>query len=402
MTGRPPPSRPRDPIALMQELELHQHELEVQNRELIAGNDELRRGNDALIVARDRFRALYDLAPLPYVTVERDHTIHDLNRAAAVLLGAPRARLLAARVDGFVNDADRDRFHKFVDAVFAAGPAQCGDLVLVRADAVQVEVQIDGVVLRETDDDPSRCVLAIVDITARKQAELARRRAQDEVLAVVSHDLRGPLSAIGLACDALGSDVATDEHRGYVAMITRAAARCERLIKDLLGIAKLEHGHLELELEAFDVHDLIRQVCHDHTSAAAAARARLIVSVGAATQPIVADRDRLHQVVSNLIGNALVHAPGAAIEVSVSSRGADLVIAVSDDGPGIAPDELVHVFDRYRQGKRSRGGAGLGLAIVKALAEAHHGTATVQSQPGHGARFEVALPRDPSLAEPAS
>lgn len=391
----------RDPTALLHELAVHQAELELQNAELSTANQELRRTNEALIVARDRFRALYDLAPMPYVTVDADRTILDLNVAAALTLGAPRERLLGATIDVFVDDVGRGRLRAFLDAVFASGPARCGDLVLVRGDAVRVDVQIDGVMLREADDDLPRCVLAIVDITTRKLAEVARRRAQDEVLAVVSHDLRGPLSAIGLACDALSAGLTPDEQRACIATIERSSARCERLIKDLLGIAKLEQGHLELEVETFDVHDLVRQVCHDYAPAAAAAGATITASMGRSPQPLVGDRDRLHQVLSNLIGNALVHAPGAAIEISVVSRAADLVIAVTDDGPGIAPDELVRVFERYRQGKRARGGAGLGLAIVKAVVEAHHGVATVISRPGHGARFEVALPRGLAPAEHA-
>jgi signal transduction histidine kinase len=169
-------------------------------------------------------------------------------------------------------------------------------------------------------------------------------------------------------------------------------AQCERLIKDLLRVAHIESGQLTLELARFDVRELVWQVCRDFESRAAAAGVSLSVEIEDRPQPIVGDRDRLHQVFSNLIGNALVHARGAAVEVSVHPRDAEVVVAVADDGPGIPPDEIPFVFDRFRQGARRRGGAGLGLAIVKGLAEAHHGTATVASQPGHGARFEVALP----------
>jgi PAS domain S-box-containing protein len=399
MTAATEPSSPRlaragggDPAALVHALEVHQAELEMQNAELQAANLALRESNEALATARDRFGALYERAPTPYVTVDGRRAIVDVNQAAEAILGDTRDHLVGGTIDVFVDDAGRAGFRAFVDTVFVAGHARCADVVLVHAGAAPVDVQIDGVVLREEGDAPPRCVLAIVDITTRKQAEAARRKGQEEVLAIVSHDLRGPLSAIGLACEALGQDLAPAEHGQCVGAIVRSMAQCERLIKDLLRVAHIESGQLTLELARFDVRELVWQVCRDFESRAAAAGVSLSVEIEDRPQPIVGDRDRLHQVFSNLIGNALVHARGAAVEVSVHPRDAEVVVAVADDGPGIPPDEIPFVFDRFRQGARRRGGAGLGLAIVKGLAEAHHGTATVASQPGHGARFEVALP----------
>ncbi len=392
-TTRNGPWAGRDPAVLMQALEVHQAELELQNLELQSANDELHRTNDALVIASDRFRALYELAPIPYVTVDIARAIVDLNRAAATILDAPRAHLVGGTIDLFVGNADRARFRAFVEEVFAAGHARCTDVVLVRNDRAPVDVLIDGVVLREAPSDPVRCVLAMVDITARKQAERARRQAQDEMLGIVSHDLRGPLNAIGLACDALASGLEPDDHAKCVSAIERATQRCERLIKDLLGVAHIESGRMTLEIRYFDVRDLVQQVCRDHELAAKAARTPLTMSIPDEPAPIAGDRDRLHQVLSNLIGNALVHARGSRIEIGVALRGAEIVIAVADDGPGIPAAELPIVFERYRQGVRHHGGAGLGLAIVKGLVEAHHGTVMVTSALGHGARFEVALPR---------
>ncbi|MCE9579420.1 MAG: PAS domain-containing sensor histidine kinase [Deltaproteobacteria bacterium] len=382
-----------DPAALMHALEVHQTELEVQNSELQTANAELRQSNDALVIARDRFHALYDLAPIPYVTVDIVGIIVDLNRAAELILGAPRTRLIGGPIALFVDDDSRERFRVFVATVFSAGHARCAEIGLQRSNAPPATAQIDGVVLREAASDGPRCVLAIVDITARKQAETARRKAQDEVLAIVSHDLRGPLNAIGLACDALASGLDASDHHDCVSAIERAAGRCERLIKDLLGVAHIESGRLKLELAPFDLRDLVRQVCRDLATTATAAGSALTMTLPDDRAELAGDRDRMYQVLANLIGNAMVHARGAAIEVSVAVRPRQLVLAVTDRGPGITADELPLVFERYRQGTRHHGGAGLGLAIVKGLAEAHGGTATVTSKVGQGARFEITLPR---------
>ena len=232
-----------------------------------------------------------------------------------------------------------------------------------------------------------------LDLATRNLVASTRRRAQDELLTIVSHDLRGPLNAIGLACEALSGELSADEHRRCVDAIGRSSARCERLIKDLLAVAHLERGGLSLQAVPFDIRVLARHVCHDHEGAVADAGSTLDVSIPEQPAWIIGDRNRLQQVLANLIGNALVHARGAAIGVSVVVRGDEIVITVADDGPGIAPDVLPLVFERYRAGSRHHGGAGLGLAIVKGVVEAHRGTAVVTSRPGDGARFEVVLPR---------
>ena len=258
----------------------------------------------------------------------------------------------------------------------------------------------------DTDRSPRRLRLR-VEVAVRNgrvEAELAQSlaranaatRARDEVLAIVSHDLRGPLNSISLACDGLVAGLDADEHRECVLAIERAALRCERLIKDLLSVAHIESGRLELDLRTFDAGELAHRACLELELEAAAARCTIAVSAPVEPLPMRGDRDRLHQVLSNLIGNALTHARGTAVEVSVSARPDALVLAVADAGPGIAPEELPRIFERYRQGKTHHGGAGLGLAIVKGLVEAHHGTVAVRSQPGRGTRFEVTLPRDPA------
>ena len=382
-----------DAATLLHGLEVHQAELEVQNGELRAANEELNRTNESLAVAYERFRSLYELAPIPYLTVDAGGTIIDVNRAAEAMFSTPPHRLRGGTIDVFIDDAARTTFRGFLETVFATGHDRCRDVV-VRTNMAAVDVLIDGVLLRAHPLDPPCCVLAFVDITARKLAESARRQAQDEVLAIVSHDLRGPLNAIGLACDALAAGLEPDEYRICVSAIERAAARCERLIKDLLGVAHLESGRLTLQLDRFDVSDLVRKVCGDHQTSVAAVGSTLTVSGVDQPLRLLGDEDRLHQVLSNLIGNAMVHARGSAIDVGLVARGDQAVITVTDDGPGINENEMPFVFERYRQGARHHGGAGLGLAIVKGLILAHHGTVSVTSKRGHGARFEIVLPRD--------
>jgi len=237
----------------------------------------------------------------------------------------------------------------------------------------------------------------------RAEAESARSlakantatRARDDVLAVVSHDLRGPLHAISLACEALREEITGDAVR-YLGAIERASARAERLIADLLEASAIENGALTLSRASVDAAAIIRQAAADHELLAKETGGRSIAHVPAEATLVTADRDRVLQVLGNLIGNALKHARGAPIEIAVQRSGNQAVIAVRDQGPGIAEAELPHVFDRYWHGRTKKGGAGLGLAIAKGIVDAHGGKINVASKPGEGAEFSFTLPLAPA------
>ncbi|MBV8760461.1 MAG: response regulator [Deltaproteobacteria bacterium] len=219
----------------------------------------------------------------------------------------------------------------------------------------------------------------------------AASRARDEILAVVSHDLRGPLHAISLAMEALKDEVQGPAQR-YLGAIERAGARAERLIHDLLEASAIENGALALQKTATDAASLIRQAAADHELLVKETGGKIIAHVPEEQILVQADRDRVLQVLANLIGNSLKHAKGAPIELSVAKDGGQAIVAVKDHGPGIGPTELPHVFDRYWSGRTKKGGAGLGLAIAKGIVAAHGGRIAVDSSTGEGARFFFTLP----------
>jgi signal transduction histidine kinase len=233
----------------------------------------------------------------------------------------------------------------------------------------------------------------------RAEAESARAvarateaaRARDDVLAVVSHDLRGPLHAISLATEALRDEVEGTAAR-YLGAIERASLRAERLIADLLEASAIENGGLTLARGAVDAGAILRQAAADHELLVKETGGKIVAHVPDEQIVVQADRDRVLQVLGNLIGNSLKHAKGAPIELTVERRESEAVIAVQDRGPGIPPTELPHVFDRYWSGRTKKGGAGLGLAIAKGIVAAHGGDIAVDSNQGDGAKFFFTLP----------
>lgn len=244
----------------------------------------------------------------------------------------------------------------------------------------------------------------------RAEAESARSldranaaaRARDEILAVVSHDLRSPLHAISLACEALRDELAPGTMRPlpgrpdgaarYLGAIERATTRAERLISDLLEASAIENGGLTLATAPIDATAVLRQAAADHELLAKECGARIEAQLPERAVSVRADRDRVLQVLGNLIGNSLKHAKGTPIELTLESREREALFGVRDQGPGITASELPHVFDRYWSGRARKGGAGLGLAIAKGIVAAHGGQIGVDSKQGEGARFWFTLP----------
>ena len=220
-------------------------------------------------------------------------------------------------------------------------------------------------------------------------------RARDDVLAVVSHDLRGPLHAIGLACEALREEVNETGLR-YLGAIERASHRAERLITDLLEASAIENGGITLTRGSVDAVAIVKQATADHELLVKETGAKITARLPPGSTLVSADRDRVLQVLGNLIGNALKHARGAPIEISLERKDdRHAMIAVRDSGPGIAAAELPHVFDRYWHGRTKKGGAGLGLAIAKGIVDAHGGRIAVASTHGAGTEFSFTLPLAP-------
>lgn len=239
-----------------------------------------------------------------------------------------------------------------------------------------------------------RAALAIDNADLYREARESSR-ARDELLAVVSHDLRNPLSAVLAGAALLESDVVPPERRGaLVEAIHGAARRMDRLTRDLLDAARLEDGMLELDREEVALGALILEALAVQGPAAEEAGVALRPLVPGELPSVRADRARLLQVLENLLSNALRHTPrGGTVTVSAEAAEAAVAVRVGDTGPGIAPGLRPHLFDRYRQGGGDRrGSAGLGLPIARGLVRAHGGDLDVSDGDGGGAEFVFTVP----------
>ncbi len=221
-------------------------------------------------------------------------------------------------------------------------------------------------------------------------------RAREDLLAIVSHDLRNPLGVV-LASTALllKSNLPPDKQeraRRQVEAIQRAGNRMNRLIRDLLDFASIQAGRLSVSKHPQDVAAMVNEVLEVTEPLAAAKSHRLVADV-ALELAIKCDHDRVIQLFSNLVGNAVKFTPdGGTITVRAAPDSGSVRFSVTDTGPGISADELPYVFDRYYQAqRRNRDGIGLGLSIARGIVEAHGGRIWAESEEGEGSTFSFTL-----------
>jgi len=216
-------------------------------------------------------------------------------------------------------------------------------------------------------------------------------RVREQILAIVSHDLRNPLSTILMTSGSLAKKGAMPE---AVARIRRAADRMLRLIDDLLDFASIEVGILAIKVKPEDAGAIIRETAAGFEGSLKERGLELRTEVADLLPPASCDRDRVLQILSNLVGNASkATPPDGHIALGVAARGSDLTFSVADDGPGISKDDVTHLFERYwRSGQAEYRGTGLGLAISRGLVVAHGGRLWVETELGHGATFFFTIP----------
>jgi signal transduction histidine kinase len=239
---------------------------------------------------------------------------------------------------------------------------------------------------------------ANVRLEERAQQVHEANMAKSRFLANVSHELRTPLTAIRGYVEALAEgDTSPEENRRFLDIITRHTERMERLVKDLLRLARLDAGQEAVDPVSCDARSLIASVVTELSSTLDQRDQRVEIMIAPESETLRADPTKLHDVLRNLIANAITYSPEhTTIRVETARSGASFELSVADQGPGIPDEDLSRVFERFYRVDKSRardpGGTGLGLAIVKHLVELHNGTVIAENRPEGGTRVVVTLP----------
>lgn len=260
---------------------------------------------------------------------------------------------------------------------------------------VELEQQMEHIQMLS--DDLHRTNLSLA--SARDVAQSASL-AREEMLAIVAHDLRNPLHLLMMTTQMFAETEASEERRNQlIGVMQRAARRMSRLIEDLLEVVRQESGHMKLDVEDVSVASLIAQTAEMFQPTAVEKGVTLRAEECPPEVTVRADAERIMQVLSNLVGNALKFVPrGGTVVLRCRNIGTETMFTITDSGPGIAPEDLGRLFEKFWQRRRTdKRGVGLGLSIARGIVEAHGGRIWAESTVGVGSTFYFTLP---SLSQP--
>ena len=356
--------------------------------------------------------AVVDASPLAIVVFDKERTIRTWNPAAERLFGCSASEVQDAagqsHAVAFLRDAallDRLRAGEAIAALEQRARRKDGTEVDLAVFAAPLEggpaagyVAILEDISGRKRFERERTELLAREREARREAEAANR-LKDEFLATLSHELRTPLNAIMGWARMLRQHALDEEGRERaVEIIERNARSQQQLVSDILEVSRIIRGQLRLDMQTINVVESLQSVIDSVRPTAAAKRQSLMLEAPEPSPLVAGDRERIQQIFWNLLSNALKYTPSEGrVHVRVSATDREVDVTVADNGIGIAPDVLPHIFERFRQGDarptREFGGLGLGLAIVRHLTEAHGGTVRATSEgTGRGSAFSVILP----------
>ena len=386
---------PEDIKHLFHELRVHQIQLEMQN-------EELRSIQEELDVSQARYFDLYDLAPIGYLTFGEPGLILEANLAAANMFGVARAKLIKKPIKRFFCKDDQDFFYLNRQQTFTPSGPQVAEMCLKRQDGSSFWAHVQA-----TPAAGGEFWVTMVDISERKrvEAELLQAKAAAETaniaksqfLSIMSHEIRTPMSGILGMVQLLRHTKQTPEQRKFTEMAMESGSKLVLLLNDILDLAKIEAGRIEIVIADFDLSSMIADTITLLSLQSHEKGVDLTSAIDAEVPTALkGDAGRLRQILINLVGNAIKFTPQGSVTLQIHKEREDalsttLRFVISDSGIGIAADKLESIFEPFTQANgtttRIYGGTGLGLTICKRLAALMGGTIGVESVAGRGSTF---------------
>jgi PAS domain S-box-containing protein len=347
----------------------------------------------------ETLRGLLDFLVAPLFAVDSEQRIVFANRAFGNLLGIDAQVLAGKTLPAFVDLLGNvlPDPASFLDRLTTVG----SDWERITTETVEFRTQKHlffkevSQPMRRADGTPLGRLFLYLDITRERELD----QTKTEFLSIASHELRTPMTSIKGSLDLLLGGFAghlSDETKELLGIAQSGCERLIRLINDILDLSKIEAGRMQLHLQPMNFLDSVQRSVRTIKNYADSFQVTLAVDAPAVLPDVLGDRDRIDQVITNLLGNAIKFSPADdTVTLSLRPIGPEVECRVVDHGPGIPPDQVEYIFGKFQQldavGPR-RGGTGLGLAIARALVHEHGGRIWVETEPGKGSQFAFTLP----------
>ena len=389
-----------------------------------------KRAEQMLRESEERFRSLFEHAPVAYSEIDQRGTIRRVNRAHCALLGYTASELVGKFVwDLVAPDVQESRREAVMEKLNGRLPIVPVELEILRKDGSAIQVEIHETLIYGTGGEIVGFRAALLDIRQRKIAQQESRKAEkytlelknknDELtealesfrqanliksrfLANMSHELRTPLNGIIGLSEVLHDELLGElspEQKEYAGDILASGRHLLSLVSNLLDLERVELGKMEFYPQMVDLQQELQEVWDVLRTSADEKGLTISVTLDPAVSAVTTDPLRLRQIVYNFLSNAIKFSPpGSAVRVRATSGGDEnFCVEVADQGPGMSPEQLSSIFVDFHQLDRTQKqvgqGAGLGLALTKRIVEAQGGTVGVQSVPGVGSTFHAILPK---------
>ena len=350
----------------------------------------------SLAESEARFRAVFENAPLPMLLIDGETKVLNVNREAQLLFGYDVLEMSGRPMREF-SDAGEVRLDGMRESemlIMGEADAVSSERIYRRKDGSTFPAQVSTAAVRDSTGTYRYSIRAIQDLTATREVE----RGKDEFIAMTSHELRTPVTAMHAAVTLVASGVFGTMPERAQSMLDIAASNSDRLValvNDLIDLERMNLGKVEISPEQINAGDIARQAVD--LVRPLAAEAGVSVTAEPEDVTVVADPGRILQTLQNLLSNAIKFSPaGSAVVLRVSHDDTRIAFRVEDQGKGIPDEHLESIFERFQQvdssDVRGAGGTGLGLAIAKAIVERHRGRIWVESELGVGSTFIVELP----------
>jgi PAS domain S-box-containing protein len=337
--------------------------------------------------------------------LDSEGRVRSWNSGAQLIKGYRADEIIGQHISTFYTPEERDRDRPMLLLMVAARDGRVEDQGWrVRKDGTRFWADVVVTALRESDGELAGFVKVTRDLTERVRAQQERLRLahaeeairlRDEFLSIASHELRTPLTALQLQLESLAEQTAASPPK-VVAKMARAVRSSQRLgvlIDSLLDVSRIATGQLQLAPEPADLRDIAEQLIDTLREIAGKAGSPLSLSADGA---LVGHWDpvRIEQLLMNLIANAIKYGGGQPVDVTLDREGDTALITVRDRGPGVAPEDMERIFERFERATsmRNYGGFGLGLYVAREIVRAHGGSISVLNAPDGGACFTVRLP----------